>query len=90
MLLAGGGVSTHVATAAGWASSPASEVKAGGDTGIAWKLACKGKDGPMNGSGTMKPGPTGYSAEVRLERKAGGKTLKIDEKTNGRWLGACQ
>ena len=68
----------------------ASEVKAGGQTGIAWKLACKGKDGPMSGNGTMKPGPTAYSAEVRLERKAGGKVLKIDEKVKGRWLGACQ
>ena len=67
----------------------ASDVKAGGETGIAWKLACKGKDGPMNGSGAMKPGPTAYSAEVRLERKAGGKVLKIDEKTKGKWIGAC-
>jgi hypothetical protein len=67
----------------------ASEVKAGGETGIAWKLACKGKDGPMNGGGTLKPGPTTYAAEVRLERKTGGKALKIDEKTTGRWLGEC-
>jgi hypothetical protein len=43
----------------------------------------------MNGSGAMKPGPTAYSAEVRLERKAGGKVVKIDEKTKGRWLGTC-
>ena len=67
----------------------ASDVKAGGETGIAWKLACKGKEGPMNGSGTMKPEPTAYSAEVRLERKAGSKALKIDEKTKGRWIGEC-
>ena len=67
----------------------ASEIKAGGETGIAWKLTCKGKEGTMNGSGAMKPGPTAYSAEVRLERKAGGKVVKIDEKTKGRWLGTC-
>jgi Protein of unknown function (DUF3617) len=67
----------------------ASDVKIGGQTGIAWKLTCKGKDGPMNGSGAMKPGPTAYSAEVRLERKTGGKALKIEEKTSGRWLGPC-
>ncbi len=67
----------------------ASDVKAGGETGIAWKLTCKGKEGTMNGSGAMKPGPTAYSAEVRLERKAGGKVVKIDEKTKGRWLGTC-
>ena len=67
----------------------ASEIKAGGETGIAWKLNCKGKEGTMNGSGAMKPGPTAYSAEVRLERKAGGKVVKIDEKTKGRWLGTC-
>ena len=67
----------------------ASEIKAGGETGIVWKLTCKGKEGTMNGSGAMKPGPTAYSAEVRLERKAGSKVVKIDEKTKGRWLGTC-
>jgi len=67
----------------------ASDVKAGGETGIAWKLACKGKEGAMNGNGAMKPGPTAYSAEVRLERKAGSKLLKIDEKIKGRWVGEC-
>jgi len=68
----------------------ASDVKAGGTSGIAWKLTCTGKEGAMNGSGTMKPGPTAYSAEVHLERKAGGKVVKIDEKTSGRWLGPCK
>jgi len=68
----------------------ASEVKAGGDTGIAWKLTCKGKEGTMNGTGKMKPGPTAYSADIGLEGKVGGKLLKIDEKTSGRWQGECQ
>ena len=67
----------------------ASDIKAGGETGIAWKLSCSGKDGPMNGTGTMKPGPTAYSADVRLERKSGAKVLKVDEKIKGRWLGPC-
>jgi hypothetical protein len=67
----------------------ASDVKAGGTTGIAWKLTCSGKEGALNGSGTMKPGPTAYSAEVHLERKSGGKVVKIDEKTSGRWVGSC-
>jgi hypothetical protein len=67
----------------------ASDVQFGGETGIAWKLTCKGKEGAMNGNGAMKPGPTAYSAEVRLERKAGAKVVKIDEKAKGRWLGEC-
>ena len=68
----------------------ASEVKAGGDTGIAWKLTCKGKEGALNGTGKMKPGPTGYSAEIRLEGKVGGKPLTVDEKASGQWKGECQ
>ena len=67
----------------------ASDVKAGGTTGIAWKLTCTGKEGAMNGTGTMKPGPTAYSAEVHLERKSGGKVVRIAEKTSGRWVGPC-
>ena len=67
----------------------ASDVKSGGTSGIAWKLSCTGKGGAMHGTGSMKPGPTAYSAEVRLERKAGGKVVRIDEKTSGRWVGAC-
>ena len=67
----------------------ASDVKAGGTTGIAWKLTCEGKDGAMNGTGTMKPGPTAYSGEVRLERKAGGKIVRVDEKISAKWVGAC-
>ena len=66
----------------------ASEVKAGGETGIAWKLACKGKDGPMNGSGRHEArADRVFGRSARLERKAGGKVVKIDEKTKGRWLG---
>ena len=67
----------------------ASDIKAGGTTGIAWKLTCSGKEGAMSGSGTMKPGPTAYSAEVHLERKTGGKVARIDEKTSARWVGPC-
>jgi hypothetical protein len=67
----------------------ASDIKAGGATGIGWKLACTGKGGAMNGTGTMKPGPTAYSAEVHLERKTGGKVARIDEKTSARWVGPC-
>jgi hypothetical protein len=67
----------------------ASDVQAGGTTGIRWKLACTGKAGAMTGTGTMKPGPTAYSAEVHLERKSGGKVARIDEKTSARWVGAC-
>jgi hypothetical protein len=68
----------------------ASDVKAGGGAGISWKLACKGKEGSLLGGGTMKPGPTGYSAEVHLERKAGKKVVNVDEKSQGRWLGECK
>jgi hypothetical protein len=67
----------------------ASDVKFGGTTGIAWKLTCSGKDGTMTGTGSMKPGPTAYSAEVRLERKSGGKVVHVDEKISGRWVGTC-
>ena len=68
----------------------ASDTKTAGDVGAAWKLTCKGKEGTLNGTGKMKPGPTAYSAEMRLEGKVGGKPLKIDEKTSGRWQGECQ
>jgi hypothetical protein len=68
----------------------ASDIKAGGQSGISWKLACKGKDAPLNGEGTLKPGPTSYTAEIRLERKAGAKVVKVGEKTTGKWLGECK
>lgn len=67
----------------------ASDIKSGGTTGIAWKLTCNGKGGTMSGSGAMKPGPAAYSAEVRLERKAGGKSVRIDETITGKWVGNC-
>lgn len=66
----------------------ASDVKSSGTVGISWKLACNGKVGSMNGSGTMKPGPGAYSAEVRLERK-GAKAARIDETITGKWVGTC-
>ena len=41
----------------------------------------------MNGSGAMKPGPTAYSAEVRLERKAGGKVAEDRRENQGSMAG---
>ena len=68
----------------------ASEVKSDGEAGISWNLTCKGKGASLQGAGRMKPGPTGYTAEIRLERKSGAKVVKVGERAKGRWLGECK
>lgn len=66
----------------------ATDIKRGAD-GVAWKLACRGKAGALDGSATMKAGPTSYVAQASLGRKAGGKAVTVQEQINARWVGEC-
>ena len=65
------------------------EVKAD-QAGITWKLACKGHAEVLEGVGSMEPGPTSYTASVRLKSKSARKSDKIEQKISGKWIGDCK
>ena len=67
----------------------AQDVKAIDASNGTWKLNCKGKDATFTGAASIKSQGTTYTSQADLEAKVGSKSVRIGEKTTGRWLEPC-
>ena len=67
----------------------AQDVKAIDASNGTWKLNCKGKDATFTGAASIKTQGTTYTSQADLEAKVGSKSVRMSEKTTGRWLEPC-
>lgn len=56
---------------------------------ITWRAVCRGPEGSLVGTGTMKAEAMTYTAQVSYERKSAAKTTVLAEQISGRWTGEC-
>ena len=59
-------------------------------TTLTWKVACKGKEGSINGAATMTLAAESYVAQVKLDSRVGSKAGKLEQTITGKRVGDCK
>jgi hypothetical protein len=65
------------------------EPKADGSS-LAWKVACKSKEGSTSGAATMTLGADSYSGQAKLDSRLNGKAGKLEQTITGKRVGDCK
>lgn len=60
------------------------------DDGASWKLSCTAKGMTLAGHSSVTMKPDSYTGSATLEKKTGGKSAKVTQTMNGKYLGACK